>query len=878
MSLLRRLSNLFTRKKLDQEIDAELRSHIEMRVEDNIAAGMSKEEAYRDAVLRFGSRALMKERVTGADAALILDGIARDTRHAVRRSLRSPAFALTAILTLALGIGANVVVFGVLNSLILHPINVQESDRLFSVVHKEHGYDSQSYPDYLDFRSRNNTFSDMVGYKFYDAALGIKGVPRKSWFYEVSGNYFRMLGLRPQLGRFFDLNDERGPNSAPYVVLSDSFWRSQFGGDPHILGTTVDINKHPFTIIGVGPKGFHGTEVFFWPDFWIPIVNESQINGYDYLSQRVSHGLWVIGKLADGVTASQATDNLNVIGAQLAKEYPVEDDGLGARLVKPGMMGDDLGDPARAFMTGILLLALLVLAAACANLAGIFAARVADRTRELAVRLAIGSSRWHVLRQIAMEAMVVSLAGGVLGTLFATALLGVLSRWQPFDQFPVHVTVIPDWRVYGVALLLSLASSVLPGLLPARQIWQTDAIQAMKSGGVGSVFRKATMRDVLLATQIALCALLLTAALVALRGMQRSLHAPLGFQPEGAVSAETDLHMAGYSDQSSLVVQKRMLEQASHIPGVTAVGSINELPLNTGGSSTPVYREGTTDFRGSNSLFGAKFYSISPGYLRAAETRLLRGRDFNWHDDATTTKVALVNKTFARIMFGDVPPIGRHFMTGENSLYEIVGIVEDGKYDSLTESPKAAMFFPLAQNGDSDTAVIVRSTLPPADVARALQRTLTSIDPGLPFTVRSWPDGLAMMYFPARVATISLGVMGMLAAMLAVTGIFGMAAYSISKRWKELGIRVSLGAQRAQLMRAALGRPLAILITGSAAGLVVGVLASRLLAQIVYQATPRDPLVLCGVLLSMALLGVVATWIPARRVLAVDPAQLLRDE
>ena len=258
------------------------------------------------------------------------------------------------------------------------------------------------------------------------------------------------------------------------------------------------------------------------------------------------------------------------------------------------------------------------------------------------------------------------------------------------------------------------------------------------------------MRDILLATQIALCALLLTAALVALRGMQRSLHAPLGFQPEGVVTAETDLHMAGYSDQSSLVVQKRMLEQASHIPGVTAVGSINELPLNTGGSGTPVYREGTTDFRDSNSVLVAKYYSISPGYLRAAETRLLRGRDFSWHDDAATTKVALVNGTFARVMFGDVLPIGRHFMIGEKSLYEIVGIVEDGKYDSLTESPQPAMFFPLAQNGDSDTTVIVRSALPPAEVARALQRTLAGIDPDLPFTIRNWPDELAVMYFPAR--------------------------------------------------------------------------------------------------------------------------------
>jgi predicted permease len=406
-----------------------------MRIEDNIAAGMPKEAAHRDAMLRFGNRALMKERVTSADAALMFDGIARDIRYAVRRSFRSPAFALTAIVTLASGIGANVVAFGVLNSLILHPLNVAESDRLFSVVQKQHGNDSQSYPDYLDFRSRNDTFSDMVAYKLYDAALGIRGVPKKSWFYEVSGNYFRMLGLRPQLGRFFDLNDEHGPNCAPYVVLSDSFWHDRFAGDPRVLGTTVDINKHPFTVVGVAPKDFHGTEVLFWPDFWVPLVNEQQINGYEYLSQRRNHGLWVMGKIKDGTTVSQAADNLNAIGARLAKEYPDEDEGLGARLVKPGLMGDLLGDPARAFMTGILLLALLVLVAACANLAGIFAARVADRSRELAVRLAIGSSRWHVLRQVAMEAVVISLAGGILGTLVATALLVCSAAGNPLINF-----------------------------------------------------------------------------------------------------------------------------------------------------------------------------------------------------------------------------------------------------------------------------------------------------------------------------------------------------------------------------------------------------------------------------------------------------------
>jgi hypothetical protein len=312
------------------------------------------------------------------------------------------------------------------------------------------------------------------------------------------------------------------------------------------------------------------------------------------------------------------------------------------------------------------------------------------------------------------------------------------------------------------------------------------------------------VRDVLLGIQVALCALLLTASLVALRGMQRSLVAPLGFQPKGALLARSDMHMAGYTDDASLRMQKRMLEEAARIAGVDAAGTINEPPLGTGGSSTPVYWEGTTDFRGANSAQTAKFYSISPGYLRAAETHLLAGRDFTWHDDAKAPKVALVNERFARRMFGDASAIGRRFAMGGGSRYRIVGVVEDGKYDSLTEAPRPAMFFPIAQMPDSDVALVVRSHMPVAETTKAIDHMLRDIDASLPFTIQTWPEALALVLFPARAATVSLGVMGLLGAMLAVTGVFGISAYSVSKRKKEFGIRMALGTRPAQLMRAAL--------------------------------------------------------------------------
>ena len=878
MSIMRRIANSFSRSKLDREIDAELQAHLEMRIADNLATGMSLEAARRDARLRFGNPGVMKERVAAVDTEMVLDLLRRDIHYTFRQLRRSPAFAAASLLTLALGIGANVVAFGVLNSLLLRPLDVPHPERLYNVVQLRHGDDNQSYPDYRDFRSRNTTFADLLAYKLQPIALSTGNAAYKCWYYKVSGNYFDMLGVQPALGRLFHEEDERGPNSAPYIVLSDGFWRSRFHADSKVVGTMVKINTHPFTVIGVAPSGFHGTDLFVWPDFWMPIVNGQDYDNALFLERRGNHNIWILGRLKPNVTVRQAADNLNAIARDLARQYPAADGDLSARLVQPGLMGDMFGDPARAFLTSVMLLALLLLLAACTNLGSLFAARTADRTRELAIRLAIGSSRGHVLRQLLTEAVLISLIGGAVGTVFSVALLRLLSRWQPFAEFPLRVSISTDLRVFCLALMLSAGSGILVGLLPLKQIWNTHAGQVMKGEMDGRTpLRRVAFRDLLLGIQIALCTLMVTSSFVALRGMERSLHAPFGFQPHGVVLAETNMHMAGHSDRASLPIQKRMLEDAARIPGVTAVGTIDEVPLSVGQSTASVYREGTTNFLPSARVFGAKYFIVSPEYLQAAGTRLVAGRDFSWHDGANAPKVALVNETFARALFGTSSALGQRFMQPDRNSYEIVGIVEDGKYESLTETAGAAMFLPSAQNPESDTTLVVRASLPPAQVIPALNRVLSDIDPGLPFTIQSWEQALAAVMFPARVATVCLGVMGLLAAILAVTGIFGMAAYSISKRIRELGIRSALGARPLQIMHSALGRPLVLLLLGSAAGLVLGIVASRLLAQIVYQASPRDPMVLAGVVATMVLLGLVATWVPAHRALDVDPAGLLRE-
>ncbi|HEX3438299.1 MAG TPA: ABC transporter permease [Pseudacidobacterium sp.] len=808
----------------------------------------------------------------------------QDFRFSLRQLRKSPGFALTVILTLALGVGANVVVFSVLNALVLRPLNLPHSDTLYNISRRPFGWDTQSYPDYLDYRDRNNTFSGIAGYTFEDAGVSEPGTQQSSVThnigYTVSGNYFDVLEVQPELGRFFHSVDEHGPNSAPLIVLSHAFWHGRFNSDSRIIGSVINLDKHPFTVVGVAPESFHGTELFMQPDFWVPMVNEQQLEGGgSYLNDRHDHTIYLIGRLKPSITAQQATDNLNAIAKQLARIYP-EDDGLDAKLAKPGLLGSTLGTPTRAFLFAVMLMALLVLLAACANLASIFAARTADRTREIAIRLAIGSGRRHILRELLAEAITVALIGGAVGLTAANALLRLMSQWQPITTVPIRIAVNPDFSVYAVALLLSLASGVFFGLLPSRQIWKIDASQAMKSGSsILTGFHRLTLRDVLLLAQICICTLLVMSSFVALRGMMRSLHADFGFNPQNVTLVETDFGLAGYTDAQAFPLQKRLLDQVAQIPGVTSVSTSNNIPLGVTGYDQVVFRPDTSDLRVSSSVLDAARFTVSPGYLEAAQTHLLAGRNFTWHDDENSPKVAIINNTFARIMFrNQSAALGQRFKNSNGTVYQVVGVVEDGKYRFLTEDSRSAMFIPLAQDHNTATFLIVRSQILRPEIASGLRRVLSGLDPRLPYTIHSWQDSLAFALFPARVATVALGVMGLLAAMLAITGIFGMASYSVSKRMKELGIRIALGAQPMQVMRAALERPVFLLLGGSIAGLVLCILASGVLAHIVYQATPRDPVVLLGMVLTMTLLGVFATWIPARRAQSIDPARLLRDE
>jgi predicted permease len=873
-----RLAALFQRSRMNAEMDEELRSHIQHRADDLERSGLPRPEAERRARIEFGGQVRYMEESREAAGGTLVESLFQDLRFAVRMLRKSRGFTAVAVLTLAVAIGANAVVFSALNACMLRPLNVPQPDSLYGLQFGEGIRGAQSYPNYLDLGDRNRSFDGLAVYNMSQVGLDTGENPSRAWLYEVSGNYFDVVKIQPYLGRFFHSSDEHGAGSAPYIVLNYSYWHSHFQDDRGVVGRTVKVNKHPFTVIGVAPPEFRGTFLLLSPDFFVPIVSLE-----DEGTLNARGGRWIfetIGHLKVGVTPALASADLNTIGDYLQKTYPKENGKMNISLARAGLYGDTFGRPLRGFVTALMLLAGLILLAACANLGSLFAARAADRSREIAVRLALGATRLRILRQLFTEALLISLIGGACGILGGAMLLRRLTAWNPFPQFPTNVPLNPDINVYVVAAVLAFVSGILFGAVPVRQVLDTDPYEIVKSGSMTKLGRRITFREVLLALQIAICALLVTSSMVAVRGLLRSLHGNFGFEPRDVTLVETDLDMAGYSPDAVPSMQKHMIESVQAVPGITTVGLADCPPLaGCGSSRASVFAGETSDLSPSNVAALSMMYRVSPEFFAAAQTPLLAGRPFTWHDDKSAPLVAVVNQTFARKVLGSLADATGHYFKRQNGTrIQVVGVVQDGKYTSLTEEPQAAMFVPILQSSSNQSFLVVRSDGDPQQLAAAIRSRLRDLDSGLPVFIQTWPKAMDFFLFGSRMATAALGVLGVLGAILSITGIFGMAAYSVSRRLRELGIRMALGAQRREVLEAALGRAIRLLAFGSAAGLLLGILASRVLSSIVYRATPRDPLVLAGVVLIMVLLGLLATWIPAQRALSIDPAILLREE
>jgi predicted permease len=867
--LWRRLRFLFDRREFEAGLEDELQFHLEMKQAEH-------QQSQNTARRQVGNTTLLKEQSRQMWIWGWLEAAAQDTRHAFRLLARSPGFTLVAVVSLALGIGANTIVFSVLNALVLRALPIADPARVYFVNNS--GGPPQSFPNYRDLRDRNSTFESLFAYRVAPMSLSGERVARRVWGYLVTGNYFQSLGVQPALGRFFTPAEDMQPGASPFAVLSYSCWQNRFAGSRNIVGQEIRINDAKYTVLGVAPREFHGTEIFYWPEIYVPMMMQAQIEGHSWLERRQTFNAWVSGRLKPGISAAQAEANLNSIVTQLAHDYSM-DEGMHLTLSAPGLAGATLREPTRAFAGGVMILAALVLLAACANLASLLAARTADRSRDLALRVSIGAGRGRIARQLLTESLWLSLLGGAVGCIVAVALLRLLSQWRALLDFPVQFDVSPDWRVFLFASVVALLTGLLFGIAPARRAWKVDPASALKgSAGSMSAGRWST-RDILLPIQVALCCVLVTASLVAVRGLLSSFAIPLGFKPDGATVLSYDLGLAGYSVEKGVQFERRAAEAVAHLPGVESVAYSNSVPLSIDQSHNAVYSENTTDFRPVNAQH-ASWYYVSPGYFHTAGTRLIAGREFTSQDTANRSLVAVVNQTFARRVVGTADAVGRHFrLGGGDELAEIVGVVEDGKYERMTESRQLAYFGPILQRYSPTIVLMARSERDGSELAGEMRQAIAALDPNLPvYSVGSLRQMTGFVYLPMHAAAIALGAFGLLAIMLSVTGIYGLAAYTVSRRAREIGIRMAIGARPSQVLRLIFGRTSVLVLSGAAVGLFLGAAGAKLMASVVYQASSRDPIVLAGAVCSIAVVALAAAYGPARRALRIDPVQALRSD
>jgi predicted permease len=813
-----------------------------------------------------------------------MDQLRKDLVVSFRRLRSSPGFTLAAILTLALGIGANTAIFTAVNALIFRPLPVERPNELVFLNMRglNNEFPVQSYPNYIDLRDRNKVLTGLAGYRVAPVSFS-RGDSNNAriWSYEVTGNYFDVLGVGAARGRVLGPEDDRVRLGHPVAVISYACWQLRFAGDPGVLGSKIKLNGMDYSVVGVAPRGFSGTEVIFTPDIWVPIAMEPQIEpGNNWLDQRGDQNLFVAGRLKPGVTLPRAEAALNAIAAELGREYPRENAGIKIVLSPPGLFGTYIRGTVRAFAAVLMGVAGMVLLIACVNLASLLLARAADRRRETAIRLALGAPRRRLIRQLLTESMLLSILGGAAGLLLSIWLARLFAAWRPPISMPIIPSLGVDLRVMLFAALASLATGVLFGLAPALQSTSAELAPALKNEAVAERLRRFPIRDILVAAQVALSVVLLFGSVLVVRSLQHVLSLNLGFEPRHAAALSFDLGLQGYDETHARDFQRRVLEHLRRMPGIHSAGTVSGLPLSLNWNSSGIVIEGKPVPRASDMTVAAMF-SISPGYISAAQTRLIAGRDLDENDTQGRRRVAIVNQAFGRKLLPGENPIGKRLRTDsdQGEWREIIGVVEDGKYRSLGEQPTPAVFEPVAQSWSSSITLVARSSMPEDQVASLLRRAVAEIDPSMStYDGGSLTDQLGLVLFPARIAATILGAFGLLAVVLAATGVYGIMAYAVARRTREIGIRMALGAKPSQVLGAVLSHTALLLAIGTTAGIVLALIAGRLFSEILYGVSPQDPATYVLVIALMALVAFFACWFPARRAISLDPVTALRTE
>ncbi|MEP7273816.1 MAG: ABC transporter permease, partial [Acidobacteriota bacterium] len=875
-----------SRRKRFDDLHESIQEHLEEKIDDLMEGGLSREEAARQARREFGNVTLIEERSREVWQLPGLESFIQDLRYGARMLLKQPGFTLVAVLTLGLGIGANTAIFSLINTVLLRPLPIAQPDQVVTLNFGTPGrgvFPLIGYPEYKDYRDRNQVLAGLAAMGMAPVGLSNNGINERIWGLHVTGNYFSLLGVGAVLGRVIAPEDDLNPGAHPVVMLSYQCWQKRFGADPQIIGQSALIGGRNYTVIGIAPAEFRGTELAFTPELWFPMMMKPGLEvGTGPLKGRTAP-VSTIGRLKEGVSWAQAEGELNLIAAQIGREYPQTNKGQIVVLTQAGLFGAAMRGTVLRFSALSMGVVALVLLLACTNLVNMLLARASERHREIAIRLAIGAGRMRVLRQLLTESVLLALLGSALGLAFAYGAVGLAARIKPVFFGFTAIELQLDWRVLVYTIALSFLTGILFGLLPALQATRPDLIPALKNDSTLGGYRRSRLRNVLVVAQMSLSLVLLLCAGLVLRGLLRAQQIDPGFNPEQAVEVSFDLGVQQYDRERGREFQRLALDRVRSLPGLQAAALTAHAPLTSGesgGRGVFIQDNGHGDEpKNANQAPIVLTTSISLDYFRTMETRLLQGRDFTAHDDAQSSPVAIVNEAFARRFWPGEEPIGKRFNFTTGKWIEIVGVAQDGKYSSLAEQPSPFVYLPLAQNYESKVTLIARGAGDPNLLTTTLRKEMHGLDANLPlYDARTMVEHMDQPLFPARVAATALGGFGALALLLAAVGVFGVMSYAVRQRTREIGIRIALGASSREIFKLIVGQGALLVGTGVAIGLGFAGLVTRLLANLLFGVSALDPLTFVGVTALLTVSAFLACYLPARRATKVDPMVVLRQE
>jgi predicted permease len=881
-ALASRMRASLSPRQIDQEFEHELDAHLDMLADENVRRGMSPEEARRAARIRLGGQTQLKETNRELHGLPALETFLQDTRYAFRMLRKNPGFTAVAVLTLALGIGANTAIFSVVYAMLLKPLPYSHPEQLLTVfeAQPQAGVNATgwSYANFAELREQNRIFSDMAGSQQHQLTLTGRGEPSVVNTSVVTPELFSVFGQRPIVGRPFYPEDGK-PGAPAAVILSENLWRGSFGADPKVIGSSINLDKRSFTIVGVMPAVFRFPILTASEQLWIPLVQDPLFGSW--MDRRGGHWLQVTGRLKPGVSMTQAQAELDAIGARLAKEFPAENDGWTIRFVplKQKIVGNVKS--ALLVLMGAVGLVLLI---ACANIANLLLTRATSRAREIAVRTALGAGRSRIVRQLLSETLVLGLLGGLAG--IALAYVGVqgLTALMPQDLPQVNAIRVDNF-VLGFALLLSAVASCAFGLAPALFAANSNLQSSLREGGTrsGESGNRRRARSFLAAGEIALAMVLLVAAGLLLRSFSKLTAVSPGFDAQHVVQADISLPRFQYSlPQQWAAFSEELLMRLQSEPGMRDAAVVVPRPMTDGFVNLGFDIVGNPPASAGASRT-ANYVSVSPDYFRVMEIPLRAGRLFDQHDVAASPRVSLISEAMARIYFPNQNPLGKQIVFGFppdiGAAREIVGVVGDVRDVALAQDPGAMMYVPYAQAPFWGANVVVRSTLSAASVASTIRRDVQQIDKDLPVTdVAMMKDTIDATLAQPKFRTFLLGLFAAMALVLAATGIFGVISYSVSRRTNEIGIRITLGASRNTILRMVLRETLMLTGAGLVLGLPSALAASHLLGHMLFSVSANDPATLAAVAFTLGLIAAIAGYIPARRAMRVDPMVALRHE